>query len=159
MEEITTTTESTSLVSWEYLNYIRPVQTENTSTTTTINTLIWTTDDGDNLEFGDKLDGDTTTLKSEIQPQPVFHVYAPVTTLAPEIISAPAATTPAQEIISAPSSGNAATTLAQEIISAPSSSNSEGKLIEEERRQDIVPVLNGRKFYGDFYTWDQFSDY
>merc|ERR1712227_1133185 len=114
----------------------------NTSTTTTINTLIWTTDDGDNLEFGDKLDTDTTTLKSEILPQPVFHVYAPVTTLAPEIISAPAATTPAQEI-----------------ISAPSSSNSVGRLIEEERRQDIVPVLNGRKFYGDFYTWDQFSDY
>ena len=143
MEEITTTAKSTSLVSWEYLNYIRPAQTENTNTTTTINTLIWTTDDGNDLEFGDKLDTDTTTVKSEIQPQPVFHVYAPETTLAPEIISAPAVTTPS----------------VPEIISAPSSSNSAGQLIEEERRQDIVPVLNGRKFYGDFYTWDQFSDY
>ena len=150
MEDITTTTttESTSLVSWEYLNYIRPAQTENTNTTTTTNTLIWTTDDGNDLEFGDRLGTNTTTEKSEeIQPQPVFHVYAPVTTLAPEIISAP-------------SSGNTAiTSPPTEIISAPSSGNSAGHLIEEDRRQGIVPVLNARKFYGDFYTWDQFSDY
>ena len=154
MEDITTTTELTSLVSWEYLNYIRPAQAENINTTTTTNTLIWTTDDGNDLEFGDRLETNTTTEKSEeIQPQPVFkppaefHVYAPVTTLAPEIISAP-------------SSGNTDTTSPPtEIISAPSSGNSAGHLIEEDRRQDIVPVLNARKFYGDFYTWDQFADY